>query len=57
MGAVLVAQEGRENEAILMFQKCIGLFEEGDDSEGLKQVFLTLGQAYRSIEAIDCRLH
>jgi len=42
MGDVLVAQEGREKEAILMFQKCCGLFEEGNAA--LVDVFLKLGQ-------------
>jgi rubrerythrin len=50
MGDVLVAQEGREKEAILMFQKCVVLFEEEDASD-LMRVFLKLGQAYTKIEA------
>jgi len=53
MGDVLVAQEGREKEGILMFQKCVELFQEGKQSKGLIEVFLKLGQAYRSIEAWD----
>ena len=53
MGDVLVAQEGREKEAILMFQKSVGLFEEGNDSEALIRLFLKLGNAYRSIGAWD----
>jgi len=53
MGDVLVAQEGREKEAILMFQKCVGLFEEGNASDKLMKVFLKLGNAYRSIRAWD----
>ena len=51
MGDVLVAQEGREKEGILMFQKCAGFFEDG--SEGLALVFFKIGQAYRSIGAWD----
>jgi len=51
MGDVLVAQEGCEKDAILMFQKCCGLFEEGN--EALVEVFLRLGQAYTKIEAWD----
>ena len=53
MGDVLVAQEGREKEAILMFQKSVGLFEEGNVSEALIRLFLKLGNAYRSIGAWD----
>jgi len=53
MGDVLVAQDGREKEGILMFQKCCGLFEEGNTSEACTRVFLKLGQAYRSIGAWD----
>ena len=49
MGEVLVAQEGREKDAILMFQKCVGLYEQGDGA--LMGVFL--GQAYTKIEAWD----
>jgi len=52
MGDVLVAQ-GREKEAILMFQKCAGLVEEGNTSDELKRVFLKLGQAYTTIRAWD----
>ena len=52
MGDVLVAQEGREKEAILMFQKCVGFFEEENASD-LMRVFLKLGQAYTKIEAWD----
>jgi len=51
MGDVLVAQEGREKEGLLMFQKCVGFFEEG--SEGLARVFFKTGQAYRLIGAWD----
>ena len=53
MGNVLVAQEGREKEATLTFQKCVGLFEEGNLSKSLMGLFLELGQAYRSIGARD----
>ena len=53
IGDVLVEQEGREKEAILMFQKCVGLCEEGNSSDELVQVFLKLGQAYTNIEAWD----
>jgi len=53
MGDVLVAQEGREKEAILIFQKCVGLFEEGNASDALARVLVKLGQAYRSIGAWD----
>jgi len=45
VGDVLVGQEGREKEAILMFQKLVGLFEEGNASEELIRIFLKLGQA------------
>jgi len=51
MGDVLVAQEGREKEAILMYQKCVGLFEQGN--EELMPVFFKLGQAYTQIDAWD----
>ena len=44
MGNVLVAQEGREKEGILMFQKCVGLFEQGNIA--LMPLFLKLGQAH-----------
>ena len=53
MGDVLVAQEGREKDAIVMFQKGVGSLEEGNASRALMQVFLQLGQAYRSIGAWD----
>jgi len=52
MGDVLVAQEGRKKEAILMFQKCVGLFK-GNLPEALIRVFLKLGQAYTNIQAWD----
>jgi len=52
MGDVLVAQKGREKEAILMYQKK-GLLEEGNDSDALVQAFLKLGVAYTNIEAWD----
>jgi len=51
MGDVLVAQEGCEKDAILMFQQCCGLFEEGNEAR--VEVFLKLGQAYTNIEAWD----
>ena len=51
MGDVLVAQEGREKEAILMFQKSVGLCEEGNIV--LVGVFLKLGRAYTKIQAWD----
>ena len=51
MGTVLVAQGGREKEAILMFQKCVGLFQKGNVT--IMQSFLKLGQAYTKIEAWD----
>jgi len=35
-----------------MFQKCVGLFEEGNASD-IMRVFLKLGQAYTTIEAWD----
>jgi len=53
MGDVLVAQEGREKEGILMFQKCAELFEEGDTSEERIWALLKLGHAYTTIEAWD----
>ena len=56
LGDVLALQQGREKEAILMFQNCAGLLEEGmegNDSDALIRVFLKLGQAYRSIGAWD----
>ena len=53
MGDVLVAQEGREKEAILMFQKCVGLFERGSLSESLMGLFLKIGKAYTTIGAWD----
>ena len=49
MGELLLAQEGREKEAILMFQKCVGSFEQEYDAN----VFLKLGQAYTQIRAWD----
>ena len=52
MEAVLVAQEGRETEGILMYQKCIRLFEEGKSSD-LMRVFVKLGQAYTTIGTWD----
>ena len=57
MGDVLVAQEGREKEAILMFQQSCGLFEEGNLSEERMRLFLKLGQAYTKIEAWDDASH
>jgi len=55
MGDLLVAQEGREKEAILMFQKCCGLLEEelNASPKTLIPAFLKLGNAYRSIGAWD----
>ena len=53
MGDVLVAQEGREKEGILMFQTCVGLLEEGNQSKALIEVILKLGRAYTQIEAWD----
>ena len=53
MGDVLAAQEGREKEVILMFQKCVGLFGEGDASEAFIRVFFKLGDAYTTIGAWD----
>ena len=53
MGDVLVAQEGREKEGILMFQKCVGLLEEGNALEKLVGLYLNLGQAYTTIRAWD----
>ena len=50
-GDVLVAHEGREEEAILMFQKCVGLFAECN--EDLIRLFLRLGHAYTQIKAWD----
>jgi len=50
---VLVEQGGREKEAILMFQKCVGLLEEGNASHALVRVFVHLGLAYTAIEAWD----
>ena len=53
MGHVLVAQKGREKEGILMYQKCVGLFEKGNTSENRIRVFLELGRAYTTIGAWD----
>jgi len=53
MGDLLVVQEGREKEAILMFQKFIGLFEEGNTSEELIRVFVKLGKAFTKNRAWD----
>ena len=53
MGDVLVAQEGREKEAISMFHKCAGLFEEGNASAELILVLIKLGQSYTNIGAWD----
>jgi len=53
MGDVLVAQEGHEKEAILMYQNSFGLFEEANLSEALVRVFLKLGDAYTKIRAWD----
>jgi len=52
MGDVLVAQEGREKEGILMFQKCVGLFEQANQSNKLI-VLIKLGEAYTNIGAWD----
>jgi len=53
MGDMLEAQEGREKEAIVMFQKSVGYFDEGNTSEKRIRVFLKLGQAYTTIGAWD----
>jgi len=53
MGDVLVAQEGREKEAILMIQKCVQLFQEEGNASDIMRVFLKLGKAYTTIEAWD----
>jgi len=53
MGDVLVAQEGREKEGILMFQKCVWLFEEANASEEFIRISLKLGNAYTKIGAWD----
>ena len=44
--------DGREKEGIVMFQKCVGLFEEGNALD-LTRVFLKLGQAFMAIQAWD----
>ena len=51
MGDVLLAQDGREKEAIEMFRKASGILETCDDPEGLSQVLCQLGEAYTRIEA------
>jgi len=54
MGDVLVAQEGREKEAILMFLKCVGLLEDNNTpSDFLGRVFEKLGNACTKIKAWD----
>jgi len=53
MGDVLLDQEGREKEAILMYQKCVGLLGEENLTEAHKLVFLKLGEAYTKIGAWD----
>jgi len=53
MGDVLVAQEGREKEGILIYQKCVGFLEGGNKSEVLIEVILKLGQACKLIKAWD----
>ena len=54
MGDLLVVQEGREKETLLMvFQTFIGLFEEGNTSEELIRVLVKLGKAFTKIRAWD----
>jgi len=53
MGDLLVAQDGREKEAIEMFQKACGILEEGDHPATLSMTFCKLGQAYSGIGAWD----
>jgi len=52
-GGVLLAQDGREKEAIEMFQKASGILETCDDPDDLSQVLCQLGEAYTRIEAWD----
>jgi len=53
MGDVLLAQDGREKEAIEMFQKASGILETCGDPEGMGRVLCNLGEAYTRIEAWD----
>jgi len=57
MGEVLVAQEGREKEAIKMYQHACVIFSEREvgnaEQEELSKTFLKIGKAYMAIEAWD----
>jgi len=53
MGDVLLAQDGREKEAIEMFQKASGIFETYNDTGEVSRVLCKLGEAYTRIEAWD----
>jgi len=53
MGDVLLAQGGREKEAIEMLQKAYGILETCNHPDGLSQILCQLGEAFRGIEAWD----
>jgi len=53
MGDVLLAQDGREQEAIEMLQKANGILEPRNDPEAMSLVLCKLGEAYMRIEAWD----
>jgi len=53
MGNVLLAQGGREKEAIQMLQKARGISETSDDKKSLSWTLCKLGEAFRGIEAWD----
>jgi tetratricopeptide (TPR) repeat protein len=53
MGVVLLAQDGREQEAIEMLQKANGILETCDDPEGMSFILCKLGEAYTRIVAWD----
>jgi len=53
MGDALLAQDGREQEAVEMFQKAYGILETCDDPEGLSWTLCKLGKAFTRIEARD----
>jgi len=53
VGGVLLAQDGREQEAIEMFQKASGILETCDEPEELSWTLCKLGKSFRGIEAWD----
>jgi len=53
MGEVLLAQDGREQEAIEIFLKAYGILETCDGPKSLGWILCKLGEAFRAIEAWD----